>query len=273
MTGSETADPPPRTRETVLFTGLGVIADTAAVAQLVTSGSVTGILVTGLLAALLGFVLLLRRLGEPLRVGDLLLALLIAVGSGTAGAAMDRLLTTPGSGVAAAPVNGAVSVTPSQAADGVTPGDDATSPASSPASPSPSGTTPVSTSTLTPTPTVSGGGVINKGEVTLADHDYLDLESGVVSEVNATVDILYDAPYTDIWTKGGGELWITPFAGTPTRTACDEQLRRRHYGSVGAEKNAWFCLETTEQNIGAVRVVEMPTRDEGIVLSYIVWRR
>ncbi|MEV4067642.1 hypothetical protein [Nonomuraea dietziae] len=269
MTGSETADPPPRTRETVLFTGLGVIADTAAVAQLVTSGSVTGILVTGLLAALLGFVLLLRRLGEPLRVGDLLLALLIAVGSGTAGAAMDRLVTTPASGVAAAPVNGAVSVTPSQAADGVTPGDDATSPAS----PSPSGTTPASTSTPTPSPTVSGGGVISKGEVTLADHDYLDLESGVVSEVNATVDILYDAPYTDIWTKGGGELWITPFAGTPTMTACDEQLRRRHYGSVGAEKNAWFCLETTEQNIGAVRVVEMPTRDEGVVLSYIVWRR
>ncbi|MEU4550138.1 hypothetical protein [Nonomuraea dietziae] len=269
MTGSQTADPPPRTRETVLFTGLGVIADTAAVAQLVTSGSMTGILVTGLLAALLGFVLLLRRLGETLRAGDLLLALLIAVGSGTAGAAMDRLWTTPASGAAAAPVNGAVSVTPSQAGDGGSPGDDVTSPAA----PSPSGTAPTSTSTPTSTPTASSGGVINKGEVTLADHDYLDLESGVVSEVNATVDILYDAPYTDIWTKGGGELWITPFAGTPTMTACDEQLRRRHYGSVGAEKNAWFCLETTERNIGAVRVVEMPARDEGIVLSYIVWRR
>lgn len=240
LTSSETAGPPARTREAVLFTGLGLVADTAAVAQLAVSGSVTGILVTGLLAALLGFVLLLRRLGSALRIADLLVAVLIVVGAGTAGAAFDRLLTAPEASAA----------TPAAIPASSAGGEEVTVPA-------------------TPSPATTATG---EGQVTLADNDYLDLESGVVSEVNATADIVYNAPYTDLWTKGGGELRITPFDGTPTKAACAAQLQRRHYGSVDAEKGAWYCLETTERNVAAVRVTDVSRPDGSVTVSYLVWK-
>ncbi|MEV4222022.1 hypothetical protein [Nonomuraea sp. NPDC049725] len=244
MTSSETAGPPARTREAVLFTGLGLVADTAAVAQLAVSGSVTGILVTGLLAALLGFVLLLRRLGSALRIADLLVAVLIAVGAGTAGAAFDRLLTAPEAS-AAIPAASPTAIPASSAG-----GEEVTVPA-------------------TPSPSTTATG---EGQVTLADNDYLDLESGVVSEVNATADIVYNAPYTDLWTKGGGELRITPFDGTPTKAACAARLQRRHYGSVDAEKGVWYCLETTERNVAAVRVTDVSRPGGSVTLSYLVWK-
>ncbi|GAA5064426.1 hypothetical protein HNP84_006926 [Thermocatellispora tengchongensis] len=233
--------------QTTALTALGFVADVAALGQLFTSGPLLGVLVTGILAALLGLGGLVRQYGRPLRAGGLAMAALIVVGSGTAGAALDRAWSAPA---------------PAQpAADG-------------PSSQRPTGASgsASSASSASPEPGAPQGDVVNTGDAVLADQDYLDLEGGVISEVSAEADIVYHAPYHEIWTKGGGGFWITPFSGTPTAAECARELRRRHYGSVRAEKNAWYCLETAERNVGALKVTDLPEREDRIAVHYIVWR-
>ncbi|WP_214411865.1 hypothetical protein [Sphaerisporangium fuscum] len=252
MARSEGTSPPSGAGPAALFTGLAVLADAVGVAQLLTSGPLTVIFVAGLLSTLIGLGVLIRRMGRSLGFVGLVMVALVMVGSGTTGAALDRFLTGP--------------------------------PAAASGTPSPSATTPATgVSSLlgdeTPAPTTSPtpvgkGEVVRKGQADLADNDYLDLETGVVSEVNDASDIVYNGVYHELWTPGGGRLWITPFSGTPTMVACAEQLRARHYGSLPVKENGWVCLETAEKDIAAVQFGERPTRqDEGLTVSYTVWHR
>ncbi|MDH2424961.1 hypothetical protein [Sphaerisporangium sp. TRM90804] len=261
-------------RHTAAITGLGVVADVAAVAQLLTSRPLMGVLFTGLLAALIGLGGLVRHFGKPVGATAVVMATLIAVGSATAGAALGRLWDAPATATAGSATSGPSTTDPSTT-DPPTTGPSTAGPS---ASATEDGHTPAPTSSRSPsdsarpTPKASSGDVVNTGEAILVDRDYLDLESGVISEVSQTADIVYDATYTDMWGKGGGELHLTPHPGTPTLDSCAEHLARRHYSSIDIKLDEWFCLETTENNIGAAKATALPA-DDSVTLTYTVWKR
>ncbi|MFF0771521.1 hypothetical protein ACFYUK_21730 [Nonomuraea wenchangensis] len=89
---------------TNLLAGLGSIADVAAVAQLITSGSRGWIFVAGLLAVLAGVVGLLHLIGQPVGVPAIVMIILIVTGAGVAGAMIEQHLDEPPTGAAAATV-------------------------------------------------------------------------------------------------------------------------------------------------------------------------
>ncbi|WP_030455532.1 hypothetical protein [Herbidospora cretacea] len=91
-------------RPTVVLAGLGAVADVAAVAQLVTSGSREGILVAGLLAVLSGVIGLIVLSGRPLGVPGFVMIALIVSGAGVAGAMIEKILNEPAAAAASAPV-------------------------------------------------------------------------------------------------------------------------------------------------------------------------
>src|SRR5438045_1996358 len=89
---SRSAEPEERAsvRRATALAGLSSVADVAAVAQLLTTGSRLGVLVAGLLSILAGFLGLSQLVGRPVGLRVLLMALLIAIGSVTAGAVTDQ---------------------------------------------------------------------------------------------------------------------------------------------------------------------------------------
>ncbi|MGW5157739.1 hypothetical protein ACWEPN_19875 [Nonomuraea wenchangensis] len=86
---------------TNLLAGLGSIADVAAVAQLITSGSRGWIFVAGLLAVLAGVVGLLHLIGQPAGVPAIVMIILIVTGAGVAGAMIEQHLNEPSAGATA----------------------------------------------------------------------------------------------------------------------------------------------------------------------------
>ncbi|MCG5215768.1 hypothetical protein [Streptosporangium sp. KLBMP 9127] len=275
MTSAGTTQSPSAARQTAALTALGVVADVAALAQLLVSGPQMGILVAGVLAALSGIGGLIRRFGEPIGPGALVMAALIAIGAGTAGVSAERLLSDQ---AALGPASQSRTLAPGPSgpvASEPVAGDTGSTGPSSAALPSPSPSASVAPDDgAKGTPAPARGAVVNQGRAVLVDLDYLDLEGGVISEVNDAADITYNAPYKEIWTKGGGALWITPFSGEPSMAQCEDRLRSRHYGSVSVEQGGWFCVETAQKNIGAGQFVKAAERDgEELTLAYIVWRR
>ncbi|MCC8242811.1 hypothetical protein [Saccharothrix luteola] len=238
-------------RATVLA-GVGSVADVAAVAQLATTGANTGVLVTGLLSVLAGFLGLVA--GRPTRRRATLMTMVVAVGAGMAGAALHGYWVDASAERTGTTTTAATSTTASRS----------------------SGSVAATSSTTSATTTVASGSVIRTESVTLRDQDYLDVETGRIGEVEpGASDLWYVGPYRELWTSGGGELPITPIAGQPDATACTDELGRRSYDQVSIGQlapGAWICARTAEDNVVAVQVTAVPTGDDPLAITYTVWQ-
>ncbi|GIH29295.1 hypothetical protein Aph01nite_76050 [Acrocarpospora phusangensis] len=249
-------------RRATALAGLGSIADVAAVAQLVTSGSQQGILVAGLLSVLAGLLGLLQLIGRPIGFRAMVMVALIAIGAGVTGAMIPQFLDEP-QAVAAAP-----SSPPDKPA--------ATTPSPTPSTPTPGASTPG-----TPTPsalaegTPAPGEVLREAEATMRDQDYLDVESGKIGVVDpATSDLWYVSPYRSLWTAGGGEYPITTVDGRPGPAGCADAVATRDYDLVEVGKmraGDWACARTAEGNLVGVRILAVPAGDAPLKISYVVW--
>ncbi|MEU4446773.1 hypothetical protein AB0K14_25915 [Actinosynnema sp. NPDC050801] len=242
-------------RRATVLAGLGSVADVAAVAQLTTTGADTGVLVTGLLSVLAGFLGLLT--GRPARGRAALMALLIAVGAGMTGAAfhgywVDAATDRSRSAGTPATTTGSTTTTASRASG------------------------PVSGTSSATNATVASGAVIRTETVSLRDQDYLDVETGRIGEVEpGASDLWYVGPYRELWTSGGGQLPIAPIATQPDAAACADELARRSYDqvSIGQQRpGAWICARTAEDNVVAVQVTAVPAGDDPLVIAYTVWQ-
>lgn len=237
---------------TNVLVGLGSVADIAAVAQLVTSGSRQGVFVAGLLAILAGLLGLIQLLGRPVGLRAMVMVLLIGTGAGVTGAMVGQYLSEPA---------------------------DVTS-AAAPSSPGPGTPTPAgAASAPRPTPSATTSGeVLREAEASLKDQDYLDVETGRIGEVRPNAsDLWYVSPYRALWTAGGGALPITPVdvEGRPDSAACADALATRDYDMVEVGKmkaGGWACARTAEDNLLAVQIRAVPVGDAPLEISYVVWR-
>ncbi|MER6178406.1 hypothetical protein [Streptosporangium sp. NPDC001681] len=247
---------------TNILVGLGSVADIAAVAQLITSGSRQGVFVAGLLAILAGLLGLIQLLGRPVGLRAMVMVLLVGVGAGVTGAMAEQYLNEP----ADVPLAAVASSSPSPSSSGSgtpTPAGTASAPR-----PTPSATT----SSLT------AGEVLREAEVSLKDQDYLDAETGRIGVVQpGASDLWYVSPYRSLWTAGGGALPITPIdiEGRPDSAACADALAARDYDLVEVGKmkaGGWACARTAEDNLLAVQIRAVPVGDAPLEISYVVWR-
>ncbi|MER5263133.1 hypothetical protein ABTZ99_13795 [Actinosynnema sp. NPDC002837] len=247
------------TRRATALAGLGSVADVAAVAQLVTTGSASGVLVAGLLSVLAGFLGLVQLAGRPVGRGAAAMALVIAIGAGMAGAAVQAYWTGGGT------------TTPPSTTAATTKAHPTTT-----ASTSTGAATPGSASTA-PVTTAGSGEVVRTGTASLRDQDYLDVETGVIGEVKpGASDLWYVGGYRELWTAGGGEQPIAPITGQPDAAACADELARRGYDQVAIgpmSPGAWVCARTAEDNVVAVQVTAIPTGDQPLAITYTVWHK
>lgn len=255
---AQAAPPGPQSRvvarRATALAGLSSVADVAAIAQLVTTGSDTGVLVAGLLSVLAGFLGLIQLTGRPVGWSASAMALLIAIGGGMTGAAVHGYwvgsgssTATPGTTTSAAVPSTTTARSNGSAAEG---------------------------STVT---TVASGEVVRTETVSLRDQDYLDVETGAIGEVRpGASDLWYVGGYRELWTAGGGELPIAPIAGRPDPAACADELARRSYDQVAIgpmSPGSWVCARTAEDNVVAVQVTTVPTGDAPLVITYTVWHK
>ncbi|MFI6458665.1 hypothetical protein ACIBF6_44860 [Streptosporangium amethystogenes] len=238
---------------TNVLVGLGSVADIAAVAQLITSGSRQGVFVAGLLAILAGLLGLIQLLGRPVGLRAMVMVLLIGTGAGVTGAMVGQYLNEPADVTSAAALS--------------SPG---------PGAPKSAGTAP--TPRPTPSATTSGE-VLREAEASLKDQDYLDAETGKIGVVQpGASDLWYVSPYRSLWTAGGGALPITPIdiEGRPDSAACADALAARDYDLVEVGKmkaGDWACARTAEDNLLAVQIRAVPEGDVPLEISYVVWRK
>lgn len=240
-------------RRTTVLASLGSVADVAAVAQLATTGADTGVLVTGLLSVLAGFLGLLT--GRLTRGRAVLMALLIAVGGGMTGAGFHGYWVD--ATTARSQSTGTAATT-------------------APTTASRSSSSVAATSSPTNPTIVASGAVIRTETVSLRDQDYLDVETGRIGEIKpGESDLWYVSPYRALWTSGGGQLPITPIAGQPDAAACAAELTRRSYDQVSIGQmrpGEWICARTAENNVVAVQVTAIPTGDDPLAIAYTVWQ-
>jgi hypothetical protein len=246
-------------RRTIALASVSSVADVAAVAQLVTTGSGTGVLVASLLSVLAGFLGILQLSGRPVGGRTFAMALLIAIGSGTSGAVLYGYWTS-----------GAVKgdMTAGTTTSTIRQGESTSSVS----------TTGASLITAAPSTTeASSGAVLRTDTASLRDHDYLDVETGAIGEVRPnTSDLWYVGDYRELWTAGGGELPITPVEFQPDFIACSRELAKKSYDYVPVgdlRLGEWVCVQTAERNLVAVHVNAVPGKDEALSISYTVWHK
>ncbi|GAA1782939.1 hypothetical protein GCM10009682_01260 [Luedemannella flava] len=245
--------------------GLSSVADIAAVAQLLTTGSRIGVLVAGLLSVLAGFLGLVHLHGRPVGRRALLMALLITIGAGTSGAVLDRYWT--GGPVTAATGHGGQASGEPTGTGVATPTLMATSGAAD------------TTGAPSTTPAVdppSKGAVLRTAVVTLQDQDYLDAETGMIGEVRPGADLWWVADGRELWTAVGGKYPITRISAKPDLRGCVAELESHDYDliEVGQMRAGdWACARSAEGNVIAIQIRAVPGGDAPLTISYTVWQQ
>lgn len=226
--------------KTKTLVGVGSVADVAAIAQLLTTGSDVGVLVTGLLAVLAGSWGLIQLAGRPLKRRAIIMVLLIAIGSGFTGIAMDRYWVR--------------SATPGTAGTPI--GMDGT--------PIPGGTRH------------SSGEVVRQAVAVLKDWDDLDVETGRIGALSPEIrDFWYLATFPALRT--GGDHPITPVEGRPDLRACTAKLATHTYQEIEINKmrpGDWACAKTSDGNVVAIEIRVPPSDgNDNLTIAYTVWQK